>query len=225
MFGGKRNRCCIAIDTAPVFLYLNISEESASGTQLMAHDAEELLSLLDDVEIYEGDFEVGVVSVVLHAVVMALADYGQFVFHGVGIYEHLLVSLELAALKHLLRAEHKLLYLLADWRQFFYIGLRQRVEVVIYMFLDRFKHTLETVDELLVAVYTKVVPGVALYGNGNGHATEGKEFLAAELLELLLLVLQFAMAVVEGAHALSCKTVENLVILVEGKAVDKALCA
>ena len=54
----------------PVF-----SVEPVGGAKLVAHDAQELLTLLKNVEIDEGNLQVVVVEVALHTVEMTLAHY------------------------------------------------------------------------------------------------------------------------------------------------------
>ena len=78
----------------------------------MAHDAEELLALLKNVEIDEGNLQVVVVEVALHTVEMTLAHYRELVFQPVGIGQHFVVGCETSTAQHGFSALHELLYLM-----------------------------------------------------------------------------------------------------------------
>ena len=61
----------------PFYLYylLSIVKEVLGGAQLVAHNAEELLALLQDVEVEQRHLEVGVVGVTIHHVDNALTHH------------------------------------------------------------------------------------------------------------------------------------------------------
>ena len=128
----------------------------------MAHDAEELLTLLKNVEIDERNLQVVVVEVALHTVEMTLAHYREFVFQSVGIGKHFVVGCETSTAQHGFSALHELLYLMTQRRELFRINAWYGVEIVFYMLFYRFEESLETVDELLVAICASVEPCVAL---------------------------------------------------------------
>ena len=93
------------------------------------------------------------------------------------------------------------------------------------MLLYWFEHTLEAVDELLVAVGAEVEPRVALEGYLARYAAHGQKLLAAELLQLVLLVLKGASAEAQLLAVLVADTVDYAVELLKGEGRDEALRA
>ena len=93
------------------------------------------------------------------------------------------------------------------------------------MLLYRLKHTFEAIDKLLIGVHTKVIPSVALHGDVCRNAAQREQLLAAVFLQLRLLLVEVAKAAAKGVMVFVGKSVENLVKLVEGKAVDETLGA
>ena len=93
------------------------------------------------------------------------------------------------------------------------------------MLLYRVEHTFQTVDKLLVAVGSQMEPCVALYSYVSRYASHCKKFLAAEFLQLRLLLFQCASAVAQFSQALVADAFNYAVVLLEGKSCYEALCA
>ena len=93
------------------------------------------------------------------------------------------------------------------------------------MLLDWVEHTAQTVDILLVAVDTEVIPCVALQGYVLRHTTKCEQLLAAVFLEFHLLALEFLEQLRHGAMVLGDKRIKNLVIFAQGEFADEGLGA
>ena len=204
------------------YLFLH---ELLGSSELVSHHAQELLTLLKYVEIYQGDLHQGVVLGVLDAVDVLLAHYAQLVLASICLGENLTIVLVAVGLYLLCRHLHQVIDLLTDWSKLFHVLLRQRVEVVIDMLLDRIEHTTKRVDELLVAVGAEVEPGVALDGNLHWRTFQSEHLLATELLQHVLLLLQLLVGVAQVASVLVGKTIHDEVELREGEVAHVALGA
>ncbi len=108
----------------------------------MAHNAKEFLAFLQYIEIYERYFEVLCIVIVLHTVIMTLANHAQLVLQLVGFVEHSVVCGELSRGEHGLRPLHQFANPAAQRCQLVDIRLRKRVEVVGNVLFGRFQHTL-----------------------------------------------------------------------------------
>ena len=94
----KRKRDSVTSVTAFFAYHLEVGAiKSVGGAELVAHDAEKLLTLLKNVEIDKGDLQIGVVVIALHAVVVALAHCGKLVLQAVGLGKYLVVGNETSA--------------------------------------------------------------------------------------------------------------------------------
>ena len=129
-------------------LALALLHKLLGGAQLVAHDAQQLLRLLQEIEIDQIHlYHLGAVAL-LHAVEVLLAHERQVVLAAVGLGQRGAIVGVLSRGDLLVGGAHQFVDPAAYRLILRLVGLRERVEVVVDVLLDGGEHAAQCVDVL-----------------------------------------------------------------------------
>ena len=204
-------------------LALALLHKLLGGPQLVAHDAQQLLRLLQQVEIDEVHlYHAGAVAL-LHAVEVLLAHDRQIVLATVGLGQRGAIVGVLSRGDLVVGGAHQLVHPAAYRLILRLVGLRERVEVVVHVLLDGGEHAAERVDILLVAVDADVEPRVALDGEVHRRMAQAQHLLAAILLQQVQFAARALLTLPQRPHVLRGKRLDDAVVLLHDILADRAL--
>lgn len=204
-------------------LALALLHKLLGGPQLVAHDAQQLLRLLQEIEIDQVHlYHLGAVAL-LHAVEVLLAHERQVVLAAVGLGQRGAVVGVLSCGDLLVGGAHQFVDPAAYRLILRLVGLRERVEVVVDVLLDGGEHAAQRVDVLLVAVDADVEPRVALDGQVHRRSAQAQHLLAAILLQQVQFAAHALLALPQRPHVLRGKSLDDAVVLLHDILADRAL--